>query len=149
MPRGGGVGLATVSQGDPSSVAVAAMRASLTVDTAIDVAPLDAQRRTAPFLDTKLAALSRLPVGGNGGSDAAWVRLGEHHGYTTVAAKSTPQEGQPGDTPTTAVRSITVTVTSRGSNGWHTTGTPQLWIVTLTHEPLGWRVSDLNDLGAA
>ncbi len=149
VPRGGGLNLAAVNQSDPTSVAVAALRASLTVDTAIDVAPLDAQRRVIPLLDTTLAALALQPVGGNGGSDATWVALGAHHGYTTVVAANTPQEGQPADTPTTAVRSITTKVTSHGAGGWRAAAPAVIWIVTLTHEPGGWRMSTLRDLGAA
>lgn len=146
-PRGGVLNLADVDQSNASAVAIAAMRASLGVDTRIDATRFDAQRRSAPLLAPKLAALSRGPAGGNGGIDATWTQLAAHHGYSAVTATSTPQEGQPADTPTTAVRSLTVRVISHGDRGWTSKGTPALWIVTLTREPVGWRVANVQDLG--
>lgn len=149
VPRGGVVNLNAVDQGDPTSVAIAMMRRSLQVDTEIDAVPLDAERRAAPLFIPKLAAIAAGPVGGNGGVDASWITLSAHHGYTTVAAAATPQEGQPADTATTAVRSLTVTVTSHGDHGWHKSAPAELWILTLTREVDGWRVQKIQDLGAA
>lgn len=146
-PRGGTLDLSKVDQTNPTAVAAAQLRASLTIDTAIDTTRFDAQRRSAPLLTPKLAALSRAPAGGNGGIDARWIALAARHGYTTVTTTNTPQEGQPADTATTAVRSLTVRVTSHGDRGWTSSAPAELWIVTMTKEPAGWRVSAVQDLG--
>lgn len=139
-PRGGVIDPATVDEGDPNAVAVAAVITLYRWDTRTDMSPLDATQRAAGWFTPDLAADSTtMPARGN----AAWVDLAGHDGYTTVTTVLANEYGQPPNTDTWALAQVSYTVTSIGADGWTTSSDPTVLRVRLsraaTSEP--WRVS--------
>ena len=147
VPRGGAPNITAVHQQDASSVAASVMQTFATTDTRIDTTPFDAERRALPLLGDPLAAALRVPVGGNGGSNAAWTQLYAHHGWTTATATVVALDvpDATGDTTTLAVRQLAVATTAHGANGWQPPATKATWIVTLRRasKRAPWRVTQV------
>lgn len=140
VPRGGVV--AGVSTADPSSVAMAAAQTTYRWDTHIDTAPVDAERRAAPWLTPALVAQLQPATAGAG---ASWNTLAAHQGWssTTAVLDSAPR---PPDTATTADRQVNVTQAFHGSSGWSAPAQPQAVLMQLTRSSSAgpWRVSVLK-----
>ncbi len=118
--------------------------ATFSYDTAIDVSPSDAQRRSAEFATPTYAAALRTPLAQGGG--ARFNELAAHHGYTTVALAENHDDGRPPDTSTTAVRSWTETSTGHGTDGWTGPMGSAVLFVTLTRPAAvgPWRVASVQ-----
>lgn len=143
-PRGAPPTASTTNLSDAAAVAVAFATTSFDYDTAIDVSPADAQRRSIPFTTPAYAA--QLRAGGTQPGGAWWNTLAEHHGYTTAALVENHDGGRPPDTATTAVRSWTVTSTGRSPDGWSAPMGTALVFVAMTRPILAapWQVSGLE-----
>jgi len=118
--------------------------ATFAYDTAIDVSPSDAQRRSAEFAIPTYAAALRTPLAQGGG--ARFTELAAHHGYTTVALVVNHDDGRPPDTATSAVRSWTETSTGHGTDGWSGPMGSAVLFVTLTRPAAvgPWRVASVQ-----
>jgi hypothetical protein len=106
--------------------------ASFTYDTAIDVSPHDAQVRAAAYATPTYARTLRAPVPSTG--DAQFTDLAAHHGFTTVALAPNADDGRPPDQLRSAARSVTVTPTGHGDNGWTQPLPPRVMYVLLTRD---------------
>jgi hypothetical protein len=129
---------------DATSVGSAFAIASFAYDTAIDVSPFDAQRRSAEYATPAYAAQLRQPLANP--SNERFNDLTSHHGYTTVALSENHDDGRPADTATTAMRSWTATSTGHGDGGWTAAMGDVLMFVTLTRASTanGWQIASLQ-----
>ncbi|MFH8350466.1 hypothetical protein [Streptomyces sp. NPDC018045] len=112
-----------IDRQDADAVARGALTAMWTSDTALDTSPQDAIARAAragwctPAYAAQLT--SHTPRAAPGAQWAEWAR---HRAHTTVKAAATAEAGRPADTPTTAYRQYTLTITPHGRDNW--SGTP-------------------------
>jgi len=116
VPRGTPATVSTVNLADATAVGEAFVTTSFSYDTAIDVSPADAQRRSIPLANPAYAAQLRA-AGTLPGGDR-WNTLADHHGYTTTTLAENHDQGRPPDTGTTAVRSWTVTTAGHSPDNW-------------------------------
>jgi len=144
VPRGTPATVSTVNLADATAVGEAFVATSFSYDTAIDVSPADAQRRSIPFATPAYAAQLRA-AGTLPGGDR-WNTLADHHGYTTPTLAENHDGGRPPDTPTTAVRSWMVTTTGHSADGWTAPMGTALVFVTMTRtSPTApWQVSGVQ-----
>jgi hypothetical protein len=110
------------------------------MDTQTDPVPAAAGTRAAALATPELAA--KLTTARPQDSTADWANWTAHHAYTTV--RLTPDnDTRPDDTPTTAYRAWTATVTPQAPRwtgpAWHLTV-----FVTMTKTAGSWAVSDLK-----
>lgn len=128
-PAGGVPDPATVDDADPDAVAVAALTAMFSMDTAIDLSPSDADRRAIPWLSEAFADGVRAGSPSGGGAD--WIALTEHQGYTVVdQVFDVSEDGAPTDSDQHVYRIYQVTYTPTGRDGW--TGEPVTYYYYLT-----------------
>lgn len=142
-PPRGAVGGLPVDLRSPDSVGAQFVSLAWTSDTVVDRTPADAARRAAKLATPALAQQLRAAVSA-AAPGAQWQTWTAHHAYTRVQLLPNHDNGQPGDTTTTAVRSWQVQVTPVGDNGW--TSSPQTIVVylALTKSTGQWAVSDLR-----
>ncbi|WP_330346623.1 hypothetical protein OG858_47340 (plasmid) [Streptomyces europaeiscabiei] len=119
QPKGGIPSPADVDSSDATAVSKAALTALTTSDTAIDTSRNDAGRRTAEagwcttsYAEQLRAAVSRSQPGTD------WTTWAEHKAYTRPRLTLTEEAGRPNDTPSTAYRQWTITLTPTGRDGW-------------------------------
>ncbi|MCD0486101.1 hypothetical protein LO771_27895 [Streptacidiphilus sp. ASG 303] len=130
--------------GDATAVARAAVTADWTWDTALDISPADAQRRSAPWLIPGYAALvaAARPVAAPG---ADWAALAAHRGWTSVRTRQAFDDPVP-DGERSAVRQFLVTVTAHGRDGWRGPASTRVQYALLTRTGPGapWRVAEMR-----
>jgi hypothetical protein len=148
-PTSTGVGIAArggpppALASDATSVGSAFAVTSFAYDTAIDVSPFDAQRRSAEYATPAYAAQLLQPLANP--SNQRFNDLTTHHGYTTVALTENHDDGRPPDTPGTAMRSWTATSTGHGDGGWTAPMGDVLLFVSMARSPSGpWQVASLQ-----
>ncbi|UGQ15700.1 hypothetical protein LO772_22460 [Yinghuangia sp. ASG 101] len=128
---------------DPSAVSHAAVVTLWSVDTTKDSAPIDADKRAAPYLDQSLNAEVQM-ASTTGKLPPDWYELASHQGKTVVVAVPADEAGKPVNTPTEARQAWAVTVSPVGADGWH--GVPEQFtvFVTLSRSMVDqpWRVTD-------
>ncbi|HET9654477.1 MAG TPA: hypothetical protein VFP72_03935 [Kineosporiaceae bacterium] len=131
---------AGVDRSSPDAVGAAFITAAWTMDTRTDPGPGTAGARALALAAPALAAKLAITMPQTTSSD--WVTWSAHHAWTTVQLVP-DNDTRPDDTPGTAYRAWSVTVTPQAP-GW--TGTP--WhltgFVTMTKTAGSWAVSDLR-----
>lgn len=133
--------LSIIDQENPDQVADLFARTVATIDARTDSSTSDALMRARSLMSAELAAIyeSEIPSGGV----ALMADLAEHDGYTLVSI-SPVLDGQPGDTPTTAMRGRSVTRTPLGRDGWSGEAKTLVYFLTMTFEDGAWRVSQMS-----
>ncbi|GGX36651.1 hypothetical protein [Streptomyces chryseus] len=146
QPKGGIPTPGDVDQADATEVSRAALTAMWTYDTAIDNSRNDAGRRvaaagwcTAAYADQLRDAAAR------SGPGSDWGQWAKHRAYTTVTLQRTEDAGRPRDTPTTAYRQWTLTLTPHGRDGWKGKPETSTAFVELTRsDGKAWRLAAVS-----
>lgn len=132
---------ASIDQTNPDQVADLFVRTICSLDARTDTSASAGLMRARSLMSADLAAAyaDGSPSGGVG----LMTSLAEHDGYTLVSI-SAVLDGQPEDTPTTAMRGRSVTRTPTGRDGW--SGAPEIlaYFLTMTFEDGAWRVSQMS-----
>lgn len=144
LPEGGLVDPATINQRDADAVGQAALTDLYRHDTSIDASPIDALRRSVPWLSARYqkAVTAAQPHGGG----SSWTSWAAHNAYTQVTATLEHDYGQPADTTTVASRVYAVTVTPTGRDHWRGAPATTTVFLTLTRADAQhpWRVDALT-----
>lgn len=109
---------AKVDAADASAVAVAVGVTLKSADAGADQSWHDAALRASAYLTPELVAIMSAGRPRVGAADA-WETLAGHDARTTATATVlSPEAGQPADTLAEAYRTVAVTVSARGIDGW-------------------------------
>lgn len=144
-PEGLDIDLATVDETDLDQISQALGQTMLTSDTTLDRTRTDAYRRAAQWMTP--ATAKQYTSSTVRGTDATWLELEAHDGYTTVTLEDPVAAGQPpGSTDTEGMRAYYATVTPRGRDGWEGTPTRYQLMLVVTRDQTGdpWRADIIN-----
>ena len=117
---------AGVDYRDATAVCDGFTHALLTVDATTDIGPIDALRRTAPFVTATLGAA----FADDGRRDLRWQDLTSHQAHTSVVTDNYAGDADAADRLHTA---RLATITTTGANGW--TSPTQTTIIYCTLVP--------------
>lgn len=143
---------ATVDRSSPSKIAIAAVTAAYSMDTATDDDPYDALARVAPWLgephDSDAYDLDDL---GDLVADD-WDTWTEHDAYASinviqdVISNDAVSPEARGDTATEAMRKVAVSFTPLGRDGWNGSVADHTWYVHLGRgsESDGWQIVEMR-----
>ncbi|MGW5581072.1 hypothetical protein [Micromonospora chokoriensis] len=132
---------------DPGEVCSRFTAALYSRDTRRDVGPGDAYERAVRFASSTLAVQS--PAANRDGRWATWV---EHRAYVDAVVEPFVDALQPADTAITARRTVRVTSTPLGEDGWRGWTQHSLLDCTLRRggpDGPGWRVAEYEIRQAA
>ena len=145
-PRGLDIDVEAVDETDLDAISEALALTMLTSDTDLDRSRTDAYRRGSRWMTP--ATAEQYTSSSVRGSDAEWLDLESHEGFTTVTLRDPVAAGQPpGSTATEGMRAYLATVTSLGLDEWEgTVSTYQVMLVMTREAPEDpWR-ADIIDL---
>lgn len=134
---------AGVNTADPNAVADAMLEATFTVNTAVDVNPFAAVKRSLVWYTPEEAnkVLASAPTGSPGAQWTLWAK----HQVTTTVTVSPPQGGGPPDQPTLVYRAYIVTQTPTGTGGWTAPPNKYICYVILARNGTGpWQIANLQ-----
>lgn len=145
QPKGLDINPAKVDDTDLDESSEAVVRTMLSSDTALDQTRTDAYRRASQWMTPDTA--EQYTADTTRGTDADWLELEEHDGYTVVTLEDPVAAGQPpGSTKTEGMRAYYATVTPTGRDDWG--GTPltyQAMVVMVRNAPTDpWKAEIIN-----
>ena len=151
-PRGGGVDVRAVKRTDSLAVATAAVKATTTLDTRLDRAPVDGQRRVSALMTPQLASVLARPLSSQSGVGAGfpgWEALRTHQGWSTATVENADELGA-GDQGNTSSHKLLVTMTGHDAHGWKQQLSADPWVVQLSRATAKspWQVQSIEWLGA-
>ncbi len=139
-----------VDEDDATAVSLAWAETTYGYDTKYDTSPQDAVLRGVRWCTERKAAAERQyrPAGGPGNEWITWAR---HRAWTTVDVSSELEDDAPPDGERVAYRSLVVSGTAHGRDGWEGTGPRLNAYVKLVRAAVGkpWRVDDVTVVEAA
>lgn len=144
-PEGLEIDPGTVEETDLDQISQALGQTMLASDTTLDRTRTDAYRRASQWMTP--ATAKQYTSSTVRGTDAAWLELEAHDGYTTVTLEDPVAAGQPpGSTDTEGMRAYYATVTPRGRDGWEGTTTRYQLMLVMTRDQAGdpWRAEIIN-----
>ncbi|MFG3248166.1 hypothetical protein [Streptomyces sp. NPDC048187] len=139
-----------VDEDDATAVSEAWAETTYGYDTAYDNSPQDAVLRGVRWCTERKAAAERQyrPASGPG---SEWITWARHRAWTTVDVSSELEDDAPPDGEQIAYRSLVVSGTAHGRDGWEGTGPRLNAYVKLVRAGVGdpWRVDDVTVVEAA
>jgi len=147
IPHGGIPKPGDVDEQSPDAVAKGALTAYFTYDTTLDTSRNDGGRRMADSgWCTDTYAQELRSAAARSAPGATWDEWSRHRAYTTVKPAPADEAGKPDDTATAAYRTLAVTITPHGRDGW--TGTPEVDVayveMSRSAPDKGWRLSEVT-----
>ncbi|MEU9520389.1 hypothetical protein [Streptomyces sp. NPDC048224] len=139
-----------VDEDDATAVSEAWAETTYGYDTAYDTSPQDAVLRGVRWCTERKAAAERQyrPASGPGNE---WTTWAGHRAWTTVDVSSELEDDAPPDGERIAYRSLVVSGTAHGRDGWEGAGPRLNAYVKLVRAGVGdpWRVDDVTVVEAA